>query len=117
MFIFERLITQDYEAVCYVIKCRDKDIFNFYTQNYQIMDTIYSAENSIDVMLDIYCQLWKTNREVLPLFYDNNGKKESMIEFKTPMYSRCLSFSYKEVMEQVKKRREEGKKCWVRISP
>jgi len=116
MFVFERLITRNYEAVCYVIKCKDKDIFNFYTQNYEIMDNIYSADNSIDEMLDIYSQLWKTNREVLPLFYDNEGKKESMIEFKTPMLSRCFSFSYKEVMEQVKKRREEGKKSRVRIS-
>lgn len=116
MFVFERLITQNYEAVCYVIKCKDKDIFNFYTQNYEIMDNIYSADNSIDEMLNIYSQLWKTNREVLPLFYDNNGKKESMIDYKTPTLSRCLSFSYKEVMAQAKKRREEGKKSRVKLS-
>lgn len=118
MFVFERLITRNYETVCYVIKCREKDIFNFYTQNDEIMDSIFYADNSIDEMLSIYSQLWKTNREVLPLYYyDSNGKKESMIEFKTPMLSRCYQFSYKKVMEQANKRIEEGKKCWVRISP
>ena len=117
MFVFERLITRNYETVCYVIKCREKDIFNFYTQNDEIMDSIFYADNSIDEMLSIYSQLWKTNREVLPLYYDNNGKKESMIEFKTPMLSRCYSFSYKKVMEQAQKRLEQGKKCWVRLSP
>ena len=54
MFIFERLITRNYDTVCYVIKCREKDIFNFYTQNDEIMDTIFNAENSIDEMLNIY---------------------------------------------------------------
>ena len=118
MFVFERLITRNYETVCYVIKCREKDIFNFYTQNDEIMDSIFYADNSIDEMLSIYSQLWKTNREVLPLYYyDSNGKKESMIEFKTPMLSRCYQFSYKKVMEQAQKRIDEGKKCWVRISP
>ena len=117
MFVFERLITRNYETVCYVIKCRERDIFNFYTQNDEIMDSIFYADNSIDEMLNIYSQLWKTNREVLPLYYDNNGKKESMIEFKTPMLSRCYSFSYKKVMEQVDKRLKEGKKSLVRLSP
>lgn len=117
MFVFERLISQNYETVVYIIKCREKDIFNFYTQNDEIMDNIFNAENSIDEMLNIYSQLWKTNREVLPLWYDNNGKKESMIEFKTPMLSRCYRFSYKKVMEQAQKRLEQGKKCWVRLSP
>ena len=117
MFVFERLVSKDYQTVCYVIKCKDKDIFNFYTQNDELFDSIFYADNSIDEMLEVYSQLWKTNREVLPLFFDNNGKKESMIDFKTPLFSRCYKFSYQKVMEQAKKRIEEGKKCWVRISP
>lgn len=116
MLIFERLITRDYEAVCYVIKCKDKDIFNFYTQNYQIMDSIYNAENSIDEMLEVYSSLWKTNREVLPLYYYENGKKENMIDIKTPMLSRCFNFSYREVMEQAQKRKEIGKRSRVKLS-
>lgn len=117
MFVFERLLAHDYQTVCYIIKCKDKDIFNFYTQNEQFINEIFNADNTIDKMLDIYSSMWKTNREELPLFYMRDGKKESMIEFKTPALSQCYHFSYQKVMEQAKERIENGKKCWLRVSP
>lgn len=120
MMIFERLTTQDYSHVYYIIKCREKDIFRFYIppEDEETFNRICLSEDDKDAFFDVYITLSKSNREELPIWFDRkDGKgKQSMIDWKAPIHHRCICFSYKELAEKAKERAAAGRRIRVALA-
>ncbi len=107
MYIFERLISKDCNCAYYVMKNAVNNSFYFFTQDEGALDRIRDAANPIDEMLEIYVSLTKTRRERI----ENKDFENTM-----PARSHFYCFEYKEVMAQVERRRQEGKKSQIRLS-
>ena len=107
MYIFERLISKDRKCAYYVMKNAVNNSFYFFTQDEGALDRIRDAANPIDEMLEIYVSLTKTRRERI-----ENKDFENTI----PARSHFYCFEYAEVMEQVERRRQEGKISKIRLS-
>ena len=115
MIICERLVDKEYKKVFYITKCKEKDIFFFYIPQDNKEDDdlcVKLCETGEDGFFDLYTDLIKTRREVLPLWYQEGNIKKSMIDWKTPPYHRCIAYSYSRIEEIAAKRRKEGYTNW-----
>ena len=101
MFIFERLISKDLEKVYYLIHNEKKNMFNFYTQDEETIMRIITSENWEATFFDVYTELYKTVREKL---------KDELLDWKIPLYSKCINLDCKKIAAERKKREREGKK-------
>ena len=106
MFIFERLISKDLEKVYYLIWNKKKEIFNFYTQDEEAIMRIITSDNWEDTFFEIYTNLYKTVRETL---------KDELLEWKTPVYSKCVSLDCKKIAMVRHQREKEGKRTRIYI--
>ena len=107
MYIFERLISKECDFAYYVMKNATNNSFYFFTQDEEALDRIRDAANPIDEMLDIYVSLTKTRRE---------NKENKDFDSTIPARSHFYCFEYAEVMAQVERRRQEGKRSRIRLS-
>lgn len=108
MFIFERLVSKDYDKVYYLIKNKKKKMFNFYTQDEETIMRIITSDNWEEQFYDVYTDLYKTTREEL---------KDELLEWKIPLYSRCITLDFNKIDIEGKRREREGKRVRLRLRP
>lgn len=108
MFVFERLISRDFKTVFYLIKDRKKNIFNFYTQDEDIITRIIMSSEWEETFFDVYTSLLKTNQETLP---------DSLMEWKVPAQSKCVRLDYQKIIITRNQRAKAGKPTRLRLKP
>lgn len=106
-FLFERLVSKDFESVYYVIIEPQKDLITIYSQNIAELNKIVVSENKAQAYFELYTTLLKTNREELDY---------SMLEWKKPLMSSGVSFNYWLLKEERKRRELAGLPTRVRLS-
>ena len=106
-FIFERLVSKDFEKVYYVITEPAKDRITIYSQDIEELEKIVSSENKAEAYFELYTKLLKTTREEVDYEY---------LEWKIPVYSSGVSFTYMSLQEERKKRRLAGLRTQVRLA-
>lgn len=108
MFIFERLLSKDLDKVYYLIHNEQKKIFRFYTQDKETVMRIIMSDNWEEAFFDVYTSLYKTVREKL---------KDELLEWKTPVYSDCITLDCEKIAIERKKRTQEGKRTRIFLQP
>lgn len=106
MFIFERLLSQDLDKVYYIIHNEKKGMFNFYTQDEEIINRIILSDNWERAFFEIYISLYKTVREEC---------KDDLLEWKTPAFSRCVKLNCEKMAAERKRREQEGLQTRIKL--
>lgn len=104
MFIFERLLSKDLEKVYYLIRNEKKGMFNFYTQDEETIMRIITSDNWEQEFFEVYTSLYKTVKENL---------SDNLLEWKIPLYSKCINLDCEKIAAERKKREKEGKRTRI----